>query len=48
MPHSRVNPEYSGHLCGYVEIPANHPVHGMDYDQVEEFYTITSYQLMVV
>lgn len=34
----RVNPEYSGHLCGYVEIPANHPVHGMDYDQVEEFY----------
>lgn len=24
--------------CGYVEIPADHPVHGMDYDQVEEFY----------
>jgi len=34
----RVNPEYTGHLCGYLEIPLNHPVYGMDYNEIEEFY----------
>lgn len=34
----RVNPEYSGHLCGYVEIPANHPVYKIEYDQIEKYY----------
>jgi hypothetical protein len=24
-----------GHLCGYVQIPAGHPWHGKDYDEIE-------------
>lgn len=34
----RVNPEFSGHLSGYVEIPENHPIAKLDYDQIEKYY----------
>ena len=34
----RVNPEFSGHLCGYIEIPESHELHNMGYDEIEEKY----------
>lgn len=27
-----------GHLCGYIEIPDNHILHNMDYDEIEKMY----------
>ena len=27
-----------GHLCGYVEIPENHHLYEMDYDEIEKMY----------
>lgn len=30
--------DYSGHLCGYIEIPDNHKLDGMDYTSIEEKY----------
>lgn len=32
---SRVGKEYSGHLCGYIEIPTWHALYEMDYDEIE-------------
>ena len=27
-----------GHLCGYIEIPDNHILYNMDYDEIEKMY----------
>lgn len=34
----RVGVPYSGHLCGYIEIPVGHQLHGLDYDAIEAHY----------
>lgn len=34
----RVGVPYSGHLCGYIEIPSGHQIHGLDYDAIEAHY----------
>ncbi|EOI00711.1 hypothetical protein UAY_01814 [Enterococcus moraviensis ATCC BAA-383] len=34
----RVGVPYSGHLCGYIEIPRVHILHGLSYDEIESFY----------
>lgn len=31
----RVNIEYFGYLCGYIEIPKNHILFGKSYDEIE-------------
>lgn len=34
----RVGLEWSGHLCGYIEIPTTHGLHGKSYDEIEQHY----------
>ena len=34
----RVGMPYRGHLCGYIEIPADHELYEMDYDEIEDKY----------
>lgn len=34
----RANIEYSGHLCGYIEIPPSHDLYNMEYDDIESKY----------
>lgn len=34
----RVGVPYSGHLCGYIEIPAGHKLCGVGYDDIESYY----------
>lgn len=34
----RVGVPYMGHLCGYIEIPKGHELHGMTYDEIEDHY----------
>lgn len=34
----RVGIPYSGHLCGYIEIPEGHELYKMDYDEIEDKY----------
>lgn len=34
----RIGISYSGHLCGYIEIPKGHELHGMTYDEIEAHY----------
>lgn len=34
----RVGVPYMGHLCGYIEIPTEHILFNMDYDEIEKKY----------
>ena len=34
----RVNKEYSGQLCGYIEIPECHALYEMDCDEIEQYF----------
>ena len=34
----RVGIPYSGHLCGYIEIPSDHELYEMGYDEIEDKY----------
>lgn len=34
----RIGIQYSGHLCGYIQIPKGHQLHHKSYDEIEKYY----------